>query len=205
MTAGNPELYFDLGSPYAYLAVERVESVLGRPVTFVPVLVGAIFGWRGRGSWALTAERTAGMAEIERRAAQYGLPAMDWPPEWPANALRAMRCATWAARQRRLPEFAQVVGRRQWTRAADIADPEVLAACAVDAGLDAPTMLEAIHAPELKEQLRATTERAWQAGVQGVPTLRIGERLFFGDDCLDEAQATMAQPGSAMRADASDA
>jgi 2-hydroxychromene-2-carboxylate isomerase len=66
-------------------------------------------------------------------------------------------------------------------------------------------MLEAIQAPELKEQLRATTERAWQAGVQGVPTLRIGERLFFGDDRLDEARAAMAQPGSAMRADASDA
>ncbi len=192
MTAATPELYFDLGSPYAYLALERAESVLGRPVTLVPVLVGAIFGWRRRGSWALTGERAAGMAEIERRAAEYGLPPMNWPRDWPANALGAMRCATWAARQRRLPEFAQLVGQRQWTQAADIADLDVLAACAGEAGLDATAMLEAIRAPELKEQLRATTERAWQAGVQGVPTLRVGEQLFFGDDRLEEAQAAMA-------------
>jgi 2-hydroxychromene-2-carboxylate isomerase len=186
------ELYFDLGSPYAYLAIERAQSVLGQPPALVPVLVGAIFGWRGHGSWAVTAERAAGMAEIERRAREYGLPPMDWPPEWPANALNAMRCATWAARQRRVLEFAHVVGLRQWTQAADIADLDVLVACAGEAGLDAEAMLEAIRAPELKEDLRATTERAFQTGVRGVPTVRVGEQLFFGDDRLERARATMA-------------
>jgi 2-hydroxychromene-2-carboxylate isomerase len=205
VTPATPALYFDLGSPYAYLAVERAESVLGRPVTLVPVLAGAIFGWRGRGSWALTAERAAGMAEIERRAAGYGLSPMHWPRDWPANALSAMRCATWAVRQRRPAEFARIVGRRQWTEAADIADLDVLAACADEAGLDAGQMLDAIQAPELKEQLRATTERAWQGGVQGVPTLRLGEQLFFGDDRLEEAGAAMASPGTPMRPDESDA
>ena len=191
VTPASAELYFDLGSPYAYLALERAESVLGEPVTLVPVLVGAIFGWRGHGSWALTDERAAGMAEIARRAREYGLPPMDWPAGWPANALSAMRCATWAARQRRLAEFARVVGRRQWTQAADIADRDVLAACAREAGLDAEAMLDAIQAPELKEQLRVATERAFGDGVRGVPTVRVGERLFFGDDRLEEAAAAL--------------
>ena len=192
VTTPVPQLYFDLGSPYAYLALERAESVLGRPVVLEPVLVGAIFGWRGHGSWALTGERAAGMAEIERRAQRYGLPPMDWPPDWPANALGAMRCAVWAARQRRLAPFAREVARRQWTEAAEISDLDVLAACAIAAGLDAAEMLEAVRAPELKEHLRSLTERAWEAGVRGVPTLRIGERLFFGDDRLEEAAAAMS-------------
>jgi 2-hydroxychromene-2-carboxylate isomerase len=192
VTPATAELYFDLGSPYAYLALERAESVLGQPPALVPVLVGAIFGWRGHGSWALTAERAAGMAEIERRAREYGLAPMDWPPEWPANALSAMRCATWAARQRRAREFAHTVARRQWTQAADIADLDILVECAREVGLDPDTMLEAIRAPELKEDLRATTERAFQDGVRGVPTVRVGERLFFGDDRLEQARAAMA-------------
>ena len=192
VTTPVPQLYFDLGSPYAYLALERAESVLGRPVALEPVLVGAIFGWRGSGSWALTGERAAGMAEIERRAERYGLPPMDWPPDWPANALSAMRCAVWVARRRRLAPFAHAVCRRQWAEGADIADRAVLAASATEAGLHAGDMLEAIQAPELKEQLRNLTERAWEAGVRGVPTLRIGERLFFGDDRLEEAAATMS-------------
>ena len=191
VTPPAPQLYFDLGSPYAYLAMERAEAVLGRPVELVPVLVGAIFGWRGHGSWALTDERDPGMAEIERRAREYGLPPMDWPPAWPANALSAMRCATWAARQRRVAEFAHVVGRRQWTGAADIADLDVLAACAGEAGLDGDAMLGAIRVPDLKEQLRATTEAAFQDGVKGVPTVGIGGRLYFGDDRLEEAAAAL--------------
>jgi 2-hydroxychromene-2-carboxylate isomerase len=39
--------------------------------------------------------------------------------------------------------------------------------------------------------LRATTERAWADGVRGVPTLRVGEQLFFGDDRIEEAAAAM--------------
>jgi 2-hydroxychromene-2-carboxylate isomerase len=182
-----PQLYFDLGSPYAYLAMERAQAVLGRPVALEPVLVGAIFGWRGHGSWALTEQRAAGMAEIERRARRYGLPPMTWPDGWPADALAAMRCAIWAARQGRLAAFASAVCRRQWVEGADISDLDVLAASAAEAALDPDDMLDAIQAPELKEQLRTVTERAWAAGVRGVPTLRVGDALFFGDDRLEEA------------------
>jgi 2-hydroxychromene-2-carboxylate isomerase len=53
--------------------------------------------------------------------------------------------------------------------------------------------------------LQSSTSRAWQDGVQGVPTLRIGEQLFFGDDHLEEAAAAMPPPGSHGRADGSDA
>jgi 2-hydroxychromene-2-carboxylate isomerase len=185
-----PQLYFDLGSPYAYLAMERAEAVLGQ-VMLEPVLVGAIFGWRGWGSWALTDDRAAGEAEIERRAREYGLAPMHWPAVWPANALAAQRCALWAARQRRLEEFAHLVARRQWTEGANIADREVLAAAASDVGLDAAEMAAAIATPELKEQLRSVTEAAWEAGVRGVPTMRVGDALFFGDDRLEEAAAAL--------------
>jgi 2-hydroxychromene-2-carboxylate isomerase len=131
------------------------------------------------------------MAEIERRAREYGLPPRHWPPGWPANALSAMRCATWAAHQRRVAQFARVVGRRQWTEAADIAQLDVLVGCAADAGLDAAAMVEAIQTAELKKHLRASTERAFHDGVRGVPTLGTGERLYFGDDRLEQAAAAL--------------
>ena len=37
-------LYYDLASPYAYLAVMRAADVLGDAPRLQPVLVGAIFG-----------------------------------------------------------------------------------------------------------------------------------------------------------------
>ena len=179
-----PQLYFDLGSPYAYLAMERADAVLG-PVTLEPVLVGAIFGWRGWGSWALTDDRAAGEAEIERRAREYGLPPMQWPAEWPANALIAQRCALWATRQRRVKEFAHIVGRRQWTEGADIADRDVLAAAATDAGLDAAAMLEAIAAPELKAHPAQSMAASRALIIRPAPVLVQQSRPLFYPEILE--------------------
>jgi 2-hydroxychromene-2-carboxylate isomerase len=185
-------LYLDLGSPYAYLALERTEAVLGTPPALEPVLLGAIFRWRGHGSWAHTDQRSSGMAEVQSRARRYGLPPLVWPPAWPTDGLAAMRAATWARRQGRLEPFAQAVFRHQFAEGADIADPEVLAACAVRAGLDPRDMAAGLREAEVKEALRLATQRAWQAGVRGVPSLRVGSAIFYGDDRLEAAAGALA-------------
>ena len=180
-------LYYDLASPYAYLAVARAADVLGEEPRLQPVLVGAIFGWRGRGSWALTDQRDAGEQEIERRAARYGLPQMVWPRGWPINSLAPMRAAVYAERQGVGPEFARAAFEREFTRGEDISDPALLDEIGRDVGLE--DVRERIADPEIKQALRAATEQAWERGVQGVPTLEAGHRLYFGDDRLEEAAA----------------
>ena len=187
-----PTLYFDLASPYAYLAIERAERVLGVRPSLEPILVGAIFKWRGRGSWALTPELIGRVAELEERAARYGLPPFAWPGSWPANSLAAMRAATWAKERGAVEGFATAVYRREFVAGADIADLEVLAACAEEAGLDPAAMREAIQSPAIKQRLKDATGAAWDAGVRGVPSLRVGGTVLFGDDRLEEAAEAMA-------------
>jgi 2-hydroxychromene-2-carboxylate isomerase len=183
----DPLMYFDLGSPYAYLALSRAESVLGVRPELRPVLLGAIFARRGFGSWAHTQAREGRVAEIEERARRYGLPPVRWPVGWPGNGLMAMRCATWAGEQGSLEAFARAVFDRQFADGADIADLDVLLECAGDAGLDVQALSSALPRPALKESLRQATERAWDEGVRGVPTLRIGDALFYGDEQLELA------------------
>ena len=182
------KLYYDLASPYAYLAVSRAAAVLGEQPELKPVLVGAIFQGRGRGSWALTDQRDAGEAEVERRAAAYGLPALVWPRGWPLNSLGPMRAAVWAERQGKGPAFARAVFEREFAHGEDISDVVLLDEIGRSVGVDG--IREAIADPEIKRALREATEQAWQRGVQGVPTLEAGRRLYFGDDRLEEAAAT---------------
>jgi 2-hydroxychromene-2-carboxylate isomerase len=185
--AAPPLLFYDLGSPYAYLAVARAERVLGTPPELRPVLLGAIFAVRGHGSWSATPRREAGMAEVERRAAAYGLPPLRWPADWPPNTLAAMRAAVWAEREGRGAPFAHAAFRRAFAEGADLADPRVLADIATAVGLDGTALAGAIAARNVKDDLRARTEAALDLGVRGVPTLAIGDRLLYGDDRLDEA------------------
>jgi 2-hydroxychromene-2-carboxylate isomerase len=184
--ASRPVLYFDLASPYAYLAVERAASVLPAAPALEPILLGAIFQLRGSGSWAGTASRERRVAEIEARARRYGLPPVRWPTEWPANSLAAMRAAVWAKEHGHGEEFVRAVYRAEFVDGADISDLAVLQACADASGLGADVG-DVVQRPEIKAKLREATSAAWEAGVRGAPTLITNGAVFYGDDQLELA------------------
>jgi 2-hydroxychromene-2-carboxylate isomerase len=177
-------LYLDLMSPYAYLAAARAEALLGERPDFEPVLVGAIFALRGSGSWGLTDARADGMAECDRRATRYGLPPINWPPNWPSNSLHAMRVATLAKRAGAAHDVMQAIFRRAFIDGIDIADPAVADAVAREHDVD-PTITQ-----DIKDELRATTEAAYARGVVGVPCLERDGRIVYGDDRLEQLVAT---------------
>src|SRR5688572_6215739 len=96
MTDEPPVFYYDLGSPYAWLAAERIHDVLPVVPIWQPILLGGIWQRTGGGSWSLTPDRADGMAEVERRARAYDLMEVRWPEGWPNDSLMAMRAATFA-------------------------------------------------------------------------------------------------------------
>jgi 2-hydroxychromene-2-carboxylate isomerase len=169
------ELFYDVGSPYAYLAVERFEAMVGVRPVLTPVLLGGIFKATGRSTWGRGDEREARMADIAVRAEAAGLPPMVWPSNWPADYLQAMRAVTWAG-----DEFGRAAMRAAFSEGADLSRVEVLAE------LGPPGLEDAIADPSVKAALRAATDRAVSLGVIGVPTTRVGDELFWGDDRLEE-------------------
>jgi 2-hydroxychromene-2-carboxylate isomerase len=185
--------FFDLGSPYAYLAAARLDEVLVEPVDWQPISLGALFKLTGRSSWSLgdPQRREAGMAEIERRARAYGLPPLRWPELWPGNYLMAMRAAAYAQREGRLHEFVDTGFRSAFQRGLDLSFAANVLAAASEAGLDPEQVERAVGEPEIKLALREATDAAHRLGVFGVPTVAVGTELFWGDDRLEEAAAQL--------------
>lgn len=176
------ELFYDVGSPYAYLAVERAGAVLGELPRLRPVLLGGLFKLTGRSSWAMgdARRRARGMAEVERRARGYGLPPLRWPEPWPSDYLAAMRMCVHLG-----DGFARRAMRAAFADGLDLSKTENVLALAGPAG-------EGYDAPEVKAALREATEEAHARGVFGVPTLAAGGELFWGDDRLEEAAGRAA-------------
>lgn len=181
--------YFDVGSPYAYLAAERLETVLRGPVRWQPVLLGGLFKLTGRSSWALGdyRRRQVGMAGIERRARGYGLPAIVWPDPWPSDYLAAMRVVTWAFVADRDHEVAMQAFRDAFQRGRDLSIEAQVLAAAASVGLDRGDAKDAMRDPAIKRMLRDATESAHALGVFGVPTVEVAGELFWGDDRLEDA------------------
>jgi 2-hydroxychromene-2-carboxylate isomerase len=183
--------YFDLGSPYGYLAAERIGTLLPEPVEWQPVLLGGLFKLTGRSSWGLGERplREAGLTEIERRARSYGLPAIRWPDPWPADYLFAMRAATFAFAADRGREFALEAYRSAFERGANLSDAASVLEAGRRAGLDPDALEAGAQDPGVKGALREATERAFELGVIGVPTIAIDDQPFWGDDRLEDAAA----------------
>jgi 2-hydroxychromene-2-carboxylate isomerase len=187
----NATFYFDLGSPYAYLAAERLHTLVAEPIEWQPVLLGGLFRHTGRSSWSLGEEerRRAGMAEVERRAHSYGLPPMRWPDPWPSDYLTAMRAVTFAFTVERGREFALQAFRDAFQRGLDLSVVAHVLEVGERAGLDRRELETATQDPQIKQALRQATDAAHGLGVIGVPTVAIDRELFWGDDRLGDAGA----------------
>jgi 2-hydroxychromene-2-carboxylate isomerase len=183
--------YFDLGSPYAYLTAERLHELPPAAIAWQPISLGALFKLNGRSSWGLgePQQRQAGMAEVERRAQQSGLPPVRWPDPWPGNYLTAMRAAIFAFQDGHGREFTMQAFRAAFQQGHDLSVAAHVLQAAGKAGLDPQAVDEATRNPEIKLALREATDAAHRLGVFGVPTLAVDGELFWGDDRLPEALA----------------
>jgi 2-hydroxychromene-2-carboxylate isomerase len=183
--------YFDVGSPYVYLATERLDRVIPSEVNWQPVLLGGLFKLTGRSSWALGdyRRRQIGMAEIERRARSYGLPPVRWPDPWPTDYLTAMRATTFAFSIGVGHEFTTQALRNAFQRGTDLSITAKVLEVGREVGIDAKVLEDGVRDPEIKRRLRDATDRAYARGVFGVPTVAIADELFWGDDRLEDAAA----------------
>jgi 2-hydroxychromene-2-carboxylate isomerase len=186
--------YYDLNSPYAWLAAERINSVLPGPPVWQPISFGFILRHSGRTPWSMGPGRDDGVAEVERRAAARGLPELRWPEAWPVGtySLAPLRAAVYAAEIGKVVAFSLAAFRQQFNagRGLNEIDNVVLAAAACE--LHPNALLKAIERQTIKDRLREATEDAIELGVEGVPTVRVGDELFWGDDRLEEAAAAAA-------------
>jgi 2-hydroxychromene-2-carboxylate isomerase len=188
-----PVFYFDLGSPYAYFAAERIATVFeeagAEQPEWQPILLGGLFKRFGRSSWGRGPDREAGMRECERRAATYGLPAIRWPEGWPGDMLTAMRAATFAKQLGRTTSFALAAFRQQFAAGRDLSVPDNVFIAAASSELHPRALETAVASQGVKNELRAATDAAGDRGVFGVPSVVVGDEVFWGDDRLEEAAA----------------
>jgi 2-hydroxychromene-2-carboxylate isomerase len=190
---GAPTFYFDLGSPFAYLAAERLETVISVEPVWQPVLLGGLFKATGRSSWARGDDqrRAEGIAELQERAQRYELPPLRFAESWPDNYLVAMRAATYAFRAGAGREFAMSAFRFAFVDGADLSAPENVLEAARRAGMDPAGVERAVQDPEIKTELRDATDAAHALGVFGVPTIAVDGEVFWGDDRLEDASARL--------------
>jgi 2-hydroxychromene-2-carboxylate isomerase len=203
MARGEPEasdqpkaavFYYDFYSPYSYLAAERVNSVMPVVPEWRPISFGHILQKSGRKPWSFERdpEHEEHRREIERRAAERGLPEVRWPEGWPVEtySIVGARAASFAKASGRAVAFSLACFRQVFA-AGRILDEDTVLLAGAACELHPNALLKGLESRVVKDDLRAATDAAYENGVRGVPTVVVGDEVFWGDDRLEEAAAAI--------------
>jgi 2-hydroxychromene-2-carboxylate isomerase len=190
--------YYDFSSPYSYLAAERISGVFAsagaEQPEWKPISFGHLIQAIDKTPWSLQPEgpNRSDLDEISNRAAERGLPEVRYAEGWPDKnySLLPLRAATYAKASGRVVSFSLAAFRQNFAAGRDLSDVDNVLLAAAACELHPNAVLKGIETASVKEALKQATEEAIERGVTGVPTIAVGEQLFWGDDRLEEAAAS---------------
>jgi 2-hydroxychromene-2-carboxylate isomerase len=192
-------------SPYSWFAAERIEQLLPQ-ARWRGVFAGAVFKQNGRSSWGLDERRDTGLADCEARAAEHRLGSITWPDPWPTNDLLVARAMAYCAQvdsaggrdcDELMRSFGLAAMRLTFLEGIDIGERDAVLEAGRRVGIDERVLGDALQDQQIKDATRALTDEAVAAGVFGVPSVLVGEQLFWGDDRLLDAASAYRATGDA--------
>jgi 2-hydroxychromene-2-carboxylate isomerase len=196
------EFFFDLSSPWTYLAFTNLQKVLARTkaqVVYRPILVGGVFNAVNQALYAARDNPDSPrmrhyFKSLQDWSAFTGL-TLKFPSQFhPAKSVHAMRMACALENdQAALAVFAKSTFESYFLRAENLDSPSVLIEAARDAGLDGVAVQLRSVTDEIKAKLRSNTDELIARGGYGSPTMFIDRTdMYFGNDQLPIVERALA-------------
>ncbi|MCU1281561.1 MAG: disulfide bond formation protein DsbA [bacterium] len=188
------EFFFDLSSPYSYLAATQMKAIgerNGAEIVWRPMVLGAVFKAVGNEMPARVPHKARWMGQdLQHWADHHGVP-WQFSSHFPLNAIKAMRLVL--VDDAKAAAVALAGFRAMWAEDRDITQDTELRRIAELGGLDPAAALQAIETPAVKDRLRANTDEAVTRGAFGAPTFFVANELFWGNDRLHFVEAALGR------------
>ena len=183
------EFYFDLGSPYSYLAYYRLLQIAEQQeiqVVYKPILLGGVFKATGnRSPIEIPVKGAYSILDMQRWAEYYQIP-MQMNPHFPMNTLTLMRILT-GVQLLHLEKFEQVLKLlfdAMFGTPQNLNELTVLAEVLKPSGFSVEDIMSMVQSEVVKQKLITETEQAIQRGIFGAPTFFVGDEMYWGQDRL---------------------
>lgn len=183
------EFYFDLGSPYSYLAYYRLLQIAEQQeiqVVYKPILLGGVFKATGnRSPIEVPVKGVYSILDMQRWAEYYQIQ-MQMNPHFPMNTLTLMRILT-GVQLLHLEKFEQVLKLlfdAMFGTPQNLNEPTVLAEVLKPSGFSVEDIMSMVQSEVVKQKLITETEQAILRGIFGAPTFFVGDEMYWGQDRL---------------------
>ena len=194
------EFYYDLVSPYSYLAYTQLGRICEEreaELVLRPMLLGAVHKAAGiQAPIEIEAKSRYQWHDIHRWADYYEVP-LQFPDPFPFRTLKTMRAAMFCSGRGELESFTREAFALYWQEggapkgleASDEDGPITEVARRI--GADPEEILEGAATTGAKQALKEATEEALERGVFGAPAFFVGGEMFWGNDRLHFLEAAL--------------
>lgn len=195
MPSGTIRFYFDYISSNAYLAwtqLPKLAERYGATIEPIPVLFAGLLEAHGQLGPAEIPAKSLWMAKNNaRKATVLGVPLT--PPAFhPFNPLLALRASSLPLEPAAHNALIGALFEAVWVRALHVSEPAVIERIGDEVGVGGAALVAQAQQPEAKASLRRQTDDAIARGVFGVPSMLVGDELFWGYDDFPYVELALA-------------
>ncbi|BET24654.1 2-hydroxychromene-2-carboxylate isomerase [Limnobacter thiooxidans] len=185
------DFYFDLTSPYSYVAAEQIEDIAAagnRVVNYKPTLLGFVFKSTGNSAPMMNPAKGKYSAKDFARTARFHGLEINWPKKFPINATVGSRAILQVinTQPEKAGELTRALYKAYFVTGQDITEEAVVAEVASSIGLDGTALVAGTQDESIKEQMKNAVQESIDAGMFGAPYFVVDGEAFWGQDRMEQ-------------------
>ena len=180
------DFYFDIISPYAYIAYKKILKIKDINFKLKPILLGGLHNLAGITAPAFNKYKMKNMQNDCELVAKKNNISFKWNSKFPINTLNIMR-GYLCVKDNKKEEYLNNFFEAYWKEDLDLSNEENIKILLKKLKIDEHDFFNLIKNQDTKDKLKQFTQEAFEKEVFGAPTFIVNNKIFWGQDRLEYA------------------
>ena len=180
------DFYFDIISPYAYIAHKKILKQKNITFNYKPIFLGGLHNLAGIDAPAFNKYKMKNMVNDCNLVSEKNNIKFSWNSYFPINTLNIMRGYI-CVNDDKKNDYLNCFFDAYWKENRDLSQIENISNLLDDLKIDSQKFFKSIKENSVKEKLKKLTTEAFEKEVFGAPTFVVNKKIFWGQDRLDYA------------------
>ena len=180
------DFYFDIISPYAYIAHKKILKHKNIIFNYKPIYLGGLHKLAGIDSPAFNKYKLRNNINDCKLVCEKNNIEFKWNSNFPINSLNLMRGYI-SVSQDKQKDYLNCFFDAYWKYDCDLSSLENISKLLEDLKIDKNFFFQSIKKQSIKDKLIQLTTDAFEKKVFGAPTFIVNNKVFWGQDRLEYA------------------
>jgi 2-hydroxychromene-2-carboxylate isomerase len=182
------DFYFDISSPYSYLAhtqIRKYEKETGEKINYMPIFLGGLHRLADITAPGLNPLKGKYLIkDLKLFADKYKIK-YQFNRYFPIKTIQIMRGAIVAGQNDYFQNYIDKFFIAAWVDSLNLNDEKIFEKFLKNMDINYSDFTQKLSDPKIKDELKDRTDTAFKKGIFGAPTFVVNGKMFWGQDRLE--------------------